>query len=235
MLGVAVVGQAVNVAGMLLFRQGSAESLNLKGAYFEVLSDMFSSLGVIAAGLIMWMTRWNYADPLFAADIGPVHAAETWILLRKPWACSWRGRRSTGVLPPFAMQSLKSGSGGRARRARVEVDLGCERHERACGARVGGGCVRRRAPQRAGPRHRCIQCPARGCSGGTDRTQRARGASMTISPDMRYSASPDLRDGGSCAPSITGAVCLDARIDAGGLRAGIHLTDFHASSFSTDS
>lgn len=40
MLAVAAVGLAVNVAGMKILSAGSSESLNMKGAYFEVLSDM---------------------------------------------------------------------------------------------------------------------------------------------------------------------------------------------------
>jgi cobalt-zinc-cadmium efflux system protein len=83
MIGVAAVGLVVNVAGMLLLRRGSSESLNLKGAYFEVVSDMLSSLGVIAAGLIMWATQWYYADPLFSAAIGLFILPRTWTLLRE--------------------------------------------------------------------------------------------------------------------------------------------------------
>lgn len=83
MLGVAAVGLVVNVAGILLLRRGSTESLNLKGAYFEVLSDMLSSLGVIAAGLIMWATKWYYADPLFSAGIGLFILPRTWTLMRE--------------------------------------------------------------------------------------------------------------------------------------------------------
>ncbi len=49
---------------------GSKESLNMKGAYFEVLSDMLTSVGVIIAGVIMLTTGWYYADPLISAGIG---------------------------------------------------------------------------------------------------------------------------------------------------------------------
>ena len=83
MLGVAAIGLAVNIAGILLLRRGSTESLNMKGAYFEVVSDMLSSLGVLAAGLIMWTTKWYYADPLFSAGIGLFILPRTWVLLRE--------------------------------------------------------------------------------------------------------------------------------------------------------
>ncbi len=50
MLLVATVGLAVNIVGIFILRAGSAGSLNIKGAYFEVLSDMLTSMGVIIAG-----------------------------------------------------------------------------------------------------------------------------------------------------------------------------------------
>lgn len=81
MLLVAAIGLAVNLAGMAILRSGAGDSLNMKGAYFEVLSDMLTSIGVIAAGLIMWTTGWYYADPLFSAGIGLFILPRTWKLL----------------------------------------------------------------------------------------------------------------------------------------------------------
>lgn len=83
MLGIAVIGLAVNLAGMFVLRGGSSESLNLRGAYFEVLSDMISSLGVIGAAAVMWLTGWRYADPLVSAGIGVFILPRTWALLRQ--------------------------------------------------------------------------------------------------------------------------------------------------------
>jgi cobalt-zinc-cadmium efflux system protein len=82
MLGVAVVGLVVNAVGIYLLRAGSAESLNMKGAYFEVLSDALTSVGVIIAGLIMWATGWYYADPLISAGIGLFILPRTWSILK---------------------------------------------------------------------------------------------------------------------------------------------------------
>lgn len=83
MLLVAVIGLVVNIAGIVILRAGSSESLNLKGAYFEVLSDMLTSIGVIIAGVIMWTTGWYYADPLISAGIGLFILPRTWVLLRE--------------------------------------------------------------------------------------------------------------------------------------------------------
>ena len=82
MLVVAAVGLVVNVIGMMILRKGSKESLNMKGAYFEVLSDMLTSIGVIIAGIIMLTTGWYYADPILSAGIGLFILPRTWILLK---------------------------------------------------------------------------------------------------------------------------------------------------------
>ena len=83
MLGVAGVGLAVNVVGLLILRGDADKSLNMKGAYFEVLSDMLTSIGVIVAGVVMLTTGWYYADPLISAGIGLFIFPRTWALLRE--------------------------------------------------------------------------------------------------------------------------------------------------------
>ena len=83
MLVVAVAGLLVNLASMWLLHAGSGESLNLKGAYLEVLSDALSSVGVIVAALIVLATGWRLADPIIGAAIGLFILPRTWGLLRQ--------------------------------------------------------------------------------------------------------------------------------------------------------
>lgn len=83
MLIIAAVGLVINIFGMYILRSGSKESLNMKGAYFEVLSDMLTSIGVIIAGIIMLTTGWYYADPLISAGIGLFILPRTWTLLKE--------------------------------------------------------------------------------------------------------------------------------------------------------
>jgi len=80
MLVVAVAGLIVNVVGWRLLRSGAAESINVRGAYLEVLADLAGSLGVIAAALIMIFTGWPYADPLIAGLIGIFILPRAWQL-----------------------------------------------------------------------------------------------------------------------------------------------------------
>ncbi|UUV36257.1 cation diffusion facilitator family transporter [Amycolatopsis roodepoortensis] len=67
---VAVVGLGMNVAALLVLKSGAKESLNVRGAYLEVLADMLGSVGVLASGLITLLTGWRYADPVIGVAIG---------------------------------------------------------------------------------------------------------------------------------------------------------------------
>ena len=113
MLLIGVVGLAVNLIGMGILRAGSGESLNLKGAYFEVMSDMLSSLGVIGAALIMWLTGWRAVDALVSAAIGVFILPRTWSLLRQATGVLLEGTPSDVNLPALreAVSRLSGVSG----------------------------------------------------------------------------------------------------------------------------
>lgn len=83
MLIVAGFGFAVNLAGALILRSGASESLNLRGAYFEVLSDLLTSVGVLVAGIVILTTGSYLADPIISAGIGLFILPRTWVLLRE--------------------------------------------------------------------------------------------------------------------------------------------------------
>lgn len=70
LVGVASVGLAVNVISFLLLRQGAKESLNVRGAFLEVMSDMLGSVGVIVAGVVLITTGWPHIDPIVGVGIG---------------------------------------------------------------------------------------------------------------------------------------------------------------------
>jgi cobalt-zinc-cadmium efflux system protein len=65
----ALAGLAANTVAFLLLRSGAKESLNLRGAYLEVLADLISSFGVLLAGAIILLTGWPYADPIIGVAI----------------------------------------------------------------------------------------------------------------------------------------------------------------------
>ncbi|MFO1315475.1 MAG: cation diffusion facilitator family transporter [Burkholderiales bacterium] len=83
MLVIAALGLVINLISMRLLRSGSDESLNVKGAYLEVWSDLLGSVGVIAAAIIIRFTGWTWVDSLIAAAIGLWVLPRTWVLLRE--------------------------------------------------------------------------------------------------------------------------------------------------------
>lgn len=72
MLIVAGIGLAANLAGMLILRRSSEGSLNVKAAFWHIVGDTLSSVGVIVAGVIILLTGWYIVDPILAVVIGLV-------------------------------------------------------------------------------------------------------------------------------------------------------------------
>ncbi len=70
MLVVALGGLAVTLIGVRLLHEGAADSLNLRGAFLEVLGDLFGAVGAVVAALVILATGWTLADPLVSALIG---------------------------------------------------------------------------------------------------------------------------------------------------------------------
>lgn len=80
---VAVAGLAVNVVAWRLLRKGADESLNVEGAYLEVVADLIGSIGVLAAAVIIWLTDWTIIDPIVGAAIGLFILPRAWRLARR--------------------------------------------------------------------------------------------------------------------------------------------------------
>ena len=78
---IALLGLGVNLIGVRLLHSGAHESLNVRGAYLEVLGDALSSAAVLVAGLVIALTGWTPADALAAALIGLLILPRTVALL----------------------------------------------------------------------------------------------------------------------------------------------------------
>lgn len=83
MLIVAILGLAANLAGILLLRRGRSLSLNIRAAFFHIMGDTISSIGVVAASIIISLTGWTYADPIIAVIIGIIILTGAVQLLRE--------------------------------------------------------------------------------------------------------------------------------------------------------
>jgi cation diffusion facilitator family transporter len=83
MLAVAGVGLAVNLVGLLLLAGGRRESLNVRGAYLEVLGDALGSVAVIVAAVVILTTGWTPADTVASLAVGALVLPRAWQLLRE--------------------------------------------------------------------------------------------------------------------------------------------------------
>ena len=83
MMVFAGVGLVANVAGLLVLRDGAKDSLNVKGAYLEVLGDFLGSVAVIVAAVVIATTGWQRADVVASVAVALMILPRTWTLLRE--------------------------------------------------------------------------------------------------------------------------------------------------------
>ncbi|WP_328618425.1 cation diffusion facilitator family transporter [Amycolatopsis sp. NBC_00355] len=79
----ATAGLAANIVSFAVLRSGAKESLNVRGAYLEVLADLIGSVGVLLSGALTLLTGWRYADPIIGVAIGLFVLPRTWTLARR--------------------------------------------------------------------------------------------------------------------------------------------------------
>ncbi|MFF8598157.1 cation diffusion facilitator family transporter [Streptomyces sp. NPDC015232] len=79
----AVIGLVANIVSLSLLMRGQKESLNVRGAYLEVLADALGSVTVIVAAGVILLTGWQYADPIASILIGLMIVPRTVKLLRE--------------------------------------------------------------------------------------------------------------------------------------------------------
>lgn len=82
MLAFAAVGLIANIISIRILKSGKDESLNMRGAYLEVWSDLLGSAGVIAGALVIRYTGWTWVDSAVAVAIGIWVLPRTWTLLK---------------------------------------------------------------------------------------------------------------------------------------------------------
>jgi cobalt-zinc-cadmium efflux system protein len=82
-LVVASAGLAANLVAFGLLRDGARESLNVEGAYVEVLADTVGSVGVIIGAGVVAATGWTWVDPAVGVAIGLWILPRTWRLARQ--------------------------------------------------------------------------------------------------------------------------------------------------------
>ncbi len=96
MIVVALGGLIVNLVSYRLLREGADASLNVEGAFLEILGDLLASVGVVVAGVVILLTDWYMVDAIVGIAIG---------LFILPRAFSL-GRRATRILMEVAPEGI---------------------------------------------------------------------------------------------------------------------------------
>jgi cobalt-zinc-cadmium efflux system protein len=79
---VAAVGIVVNLAAAALLARADRRSLNIAGAYWHVVTDLFAFVATLVAGLLIWWTGWTRADAVAALVVAALMAVAAYRLLR---------------------------------------------------------------------------------------------------------------------------------------------------------
>ncbi|MFH5879668.1 cation diffusion facilitator family transporter [Arthrobacter sp. NA-172] len=82
MLFAAILGAVANLVSLLILQGAQKESLNVRGAYLEVLGDLLGSFAVIAAAIVIMTTDFRAADPIASILISLMILPRAWHLLR---------------------------------------------------------------------------------------------------------------------------------------------------------
>jgi cobalt-zinc-cadmium efflux system protein len=86
-IAVASIGIFINGGTALLFSSGPRNlnvtgDLNVKSAFFHLAADALVTAGVVAAGIVIWLTDWLWLDPLVSLVVSAVIVFGTWGLLK---------------------------------------------------------------------------------------------------------------------------------------------------------
>jgi cobalt-zinc-cadmium efflux system protein len=83
MLIVALVGLAMNLWSARMLHAGAEHSLNVRGAYLHVLSDLLGSAAAVIAALFIRFKGWTIADPITSIVMTLLIVRGSWSLLRE--------------------------------------------------------------------------------------------------------------------------------------------------------
>jgi cobalt-zinc-cadmium efflux system protein len=81
-LVVAVIGALVNLAATWVLAKANRSSLNVRGAFAHILTDLYAFIGTAAAGLIILLTGWERADSVASMAVALLMFHASWGLLR---------------------------------------------------------------------------------------------------------------------------------------------------------
>jgi cobalt-zinc-cadmium efflux system protein len=104
-LVVALAGIAVNLAATVVLAQADRGSLNVRGAFLHVATDLVAFVGTAIAGALVLTTGWNRFDPIAGLLVAALMIRSSWSLLRESGRIFLEASPS-GIDPPSVAQAL---------------------------------------------------------------------------------------------------------------------------------
>lgn len=83
LIGVGALAFLINLGTAWLVKSGSEHDLNLRSTFLHLMGDVLSTLGAVAAGIIIAFTNWNWLDPFVSVLIGVFILWNAWGILRQ--------------------------------------------------------------------------------------------------------------------------------------------------------
>jgi len=83
MLIIAAVGLVANLGALFVLRGGAATSIGMRGAYLEVIGDLFGSIAAIVAAVVILTTGFQLADAIASLVIVVLIIPRAFVLLRE--------------------------------------------------------------------------------------------------------------------------------------------------------
>jgi len=82
MLVIALIGLVVNIATIVILHGSHKDDLNVKSVFYHMIGDVASSIGIVAAAVVIYFTQWNILDPLISIGISAVIAIWAYGILK---------------------------------------------------------------------------------------------------------------------------------------------------------
>jgi cobalt-zinc-cadmium efflux system protein len=83
LVGVGLAAFIINLVTAMLVKRGSEHDLNLRSAFVHLMGDVLSTIGAVAAGVVIYFSGWNWLDPLVSVLIGFLILWNAWGILRE--------------------------------------------------------------------------------------------------------------------------------------------------------
>jgi cobalt-zinc-cadmium efflux system protein len=82
MLVVALIGLGVNLLSIALLQGTLREDINVRSVFYHMVADAASSVGIVAAAIVIMYTGWNILDPLVSLGISALIVRWSWGILK---------------------------------------------------------------------------------------------------------------------------------------------------------